>query len=82
VQGPPGTIIASRAVGVPASLPLNERVLLRRDPSVPPAGWVIVGVCEPEPGAGKRPKQRCLHPRRPKDKKCVDCPDKRAGAAS
>jgi hypothetical protein len=30
-------------------------------------------------GAAPRAKQRCLHPRRPFDKKCVDCPDKRAG---
>lgn len=76
VQGPPGTVIAARAEGIPAALPLNERVMLRRDPSVLPAGWLIVEVCAPEEGAAKR-KQRCLHPRRPWDKKCVDCPDKR-----
>ncbi|KAF0698952.1 Aste57867_10443 [Aphanomyces stellatus] len=28
-------------------------------------------------GRRERKKQRCLHPRRPFDKKCVDCPDRR-----
>ncbi|KAJ1618475.1 ankyrin repeat-containing domain protein [Pavlovales sp. CCMP2436] len=76
VQGPPATVIAARGEGVPAMLPVNEFVLLRRDPDVKPSGWVIVEVCKPETGV-KKAKQRCLHPRRPWDKKCVDCPDKR-----
>ena len=46
---------------------------------VPPAGWLLVSVVPPDEGAAPRAKQRCLHPRRPFDKKCVDCPDKRAG---
>lgn len=76
VQGPPGTVIAARGEGLPKALPLNERVMLRRDPSVLPAGWLIVEVCAPEAGV-KKAKQKCLHPRRPFNKKCVDCPDKR-----
>jgi hypothetical protein len=80
VQGPPSTVIAGRGE-LKGPLPVNELVLLRRDPSVPPAGWVIVEVCQPAAGAGNKPKQRCLHPRRPYDKKCVDCPDKRLGRA-
>lgn len=75
VQGPPSTVIAVRGDGLPGTLPVNEEVLLRRDSSVPPQGWVIVRAVQPL--GARRPKQRCLHPQRPYSKKCVDCPDKR-----
>jgi hypothetical protein len=78
VQGPPSTVIAARAPGLPMAMPVNELVLLRRDMSVLPAGWLLIEVVPPDAGVTKA-KQRCLHPRRPFDKKCVDCPDKRAG---
>jgi len=78
VQGPPGTVIAQKGVGLPAMLPVNEKVLLQRDASIKPQGWIIVRVADADL-MEKPKKQRCLHPRRPWDKKCVDCPDKRLG---
>lgn len=80
VQGPPGTVLAARADGLPRVLPVNEKVRLRRDPDAKPQGWLIVEVV-PEDSRG-RVKQRCLHPRRPYAKKCVDCPDKRLSTVS